>query len=242
MPHAPRSHKQGRMTHHLRIITTACHGASCTSPSQPSHASQPIANRACAVQTRPTAAHDRRLRPPPAAPGLPLRPRSRGISVRPGGPRPAIPPREDPRPWLSGSPALSSPPSGVSPVGVGKEAFLVVRTRSVAADAAVAATAPALASSISSPLACAALSARTSSVSCFVTRAWEVPLLPARAVRPHRCRYSAPDRGKSNCTTWDTSRLSSPRAAMSVVTSTDALPDTKERKLSARALAGTAPW
>mmetsp|Transcript_52588 Transcript_52588/g.87288 ORF Transcript_52588/g.87288 Transcript_52588/m.87288 type:complete len:148 (+) Transcript_52588:338-781(+) len=53
----------------------------------------------------------------------------------------------------------------------------------------------------SSPAEWAERIARTSSVSCFVTRECDVPLLPARAVLPQRWMYSAADFGKSNCTT-----------------------------------------
>eukprot|EP00967_Tisochrysis_lutea_P072907 scaffold97418_cov29-Tisochrysis_lutea.AAC.2 len=72
------------------------------------------------------------------------------------------------------------------PVGVGKEAFFVVRMRNVVADAATAAAALAVASNMSSPRAWAALRERTSSVSCFVTSECDVPAFPARAVRPQR--------------------------------------------------------
>ena len=46
------------------------------------------------------------------------------------------------------------------------------------------------------------------------------PALPARAVRPDRCRYALCSTGGSTCTTSSTSSTWTPRAAMSVATST----------------------
>lgn len=80
-----------------------------------------------------------------------------------------------------------------------------------------------------------------------VRRTQALPLLPARAVRPHRWENAFVSDGGSNCRTTSTSGRSSPLAATSVARSMEGeegvqTDSAKELRVRVRAAGGRCPW
>ena len=85
-------------------------------------------------------------------------------------------------------------------------------------------------------------SIRTISLCCLTSNnKTEIPLLPARPVRPERCTYVSTSRGGSNCTTTSTSFMSMPRAATSVATKTLKAPARKAARMESRCFCPMSP-
>ena len=81
---------------------------------------------------------------------------------------------------------------------------------------------------------CAAASSRRTSATVIMTVTTS-PALPARAVRPERCRYALCSMGGSTWTTSSTLSTCTPRAATSVATSTRTSPAPNAARLRSRA-------